>query len=148
MIRLVSLLTLSLVSFPTLNAQDKTPQPTSADLSRDETPATAITRMFEYQEYDVRSAAEAMPEEKWDFRPSSGMFKSEKPEFGPAEVRTFREQVKHVAWSLPAQTKLQWRPRLKVCSFDPRSRTLIYKNRGSARNTHAGEPLSRCERER
>jgi len=53
--------------------------------------------MFEHQEYDVRSAAEAMPEEKWDFRPSSGMFKSEKTEFGPSEVRTFREQVKHVA---------------------------------------------------
>jgi len=81
------------------NAQDQTAQhqPTSAELSRSETPATAIIRMFEYQEYDVRSAAEAMPEDKWDFRPSPGVFKNEKPEFGPAEVRTFREQVKHVA---------------------------------------------------
>jgi hypothetical protein len=25
------------------------------------------------------------------------MFKNEKPEFGPSEVRTFAEQVKHVA---------------------------------------------------
>lgn len=80
------------------NAQDQSPhQPTSAELSKNETPAKAIMRTFEFQEYDVRSAAEAMPEDKWDFRPAPGMFKSEKPEFGPAEVRTFREQVKHVA---------------------------------------------------
>ena len=75
-------------------------QPTSAELSRDETPAKAIMRTFEFQEYDVRSAAEAMPEDKWDFRPvRTGQFKNEKPEFGPAEVRTFAEQVKHVACS-------------------------------------------------
>jgi len=54
-------------------------------------------RTFEFQEYDVRSAAEAMPEDKWEYRPAPGMFKSEKPQFGSAEVRTFREQVKHVA---------------------------------------------------
>ncbi|HET9308343.1 MAG TPA: DinB family protein [Candidatus Sulfotelmatobacter sp.] len=75
-------------------------EPTSADLSRDETPAKAIMRTLEFQEYDVRSAAEAMPEDKWDFRPvPTGQFKNEKPEFGPAEVRTFAEQVKHVACS-------------------------------------------------
>lgn len=75
-------------------------QPTSAELSRDETPGKAIMRTFEFQEYDVRSAAEAMPEDKWDFRPvPPGLFKNEKPEFGPAEVRTFAEQVKHVACS-------------------------------------------------
>jgi hypothetical protein len=74
-------------------------QSTAAELSRDETPGKAIMRTFEFQEYDVRSAAEVMPEDKWDFRPAPGMFKNEKPEFGPAEVRTFREQVKHVACS-------------------------------------------------
>lgn len=74
-------------------------QPTAAELSRDETPGKAIMRTFEFQEYDVRSAAEVMPEDKWDFRPAAGMFKNEKPEFGPAEVRSFREQVKHVACS-------------------------------------------------
>lgn len=75
-------------------------RPTSDELSRDETPAKAIMRTFEFQEYDVRSAAEAMPEDKWDFRPvQTGQFKNEKPEFGPAEVRTFAEQVKHVACS-------------------------------------------------
>ena len=80
-------------------AQDQsTPhRPTSAELSHDETPGKSFLRTFEFQEYDVRSAAEAMPEDKWDFRPAAGMFKNEKPEFGPAEVRTFREQVKHVA---------------------------------------------------
>ena len=75
-------------------------RPTSDELSRDETPAKAIMRTFEFQEYDVRSAAEAMPEDKWDYRPvQTGMFKNEKPQFGPAEVRTFAEQVKHVACS-------------------------------------------------
>jgi hypothetical protein len=74
-------------------------QPTSAELSREETPAKAVMRTFEFQEYDVRSAAEAMPEDKWDYRPAAGVFKREKPEFGPAEVRTFAEQVKHVACS-------------------------------------------------
>jgi hypothetical protein len=85
-----------------LAAQQTDPQhlPTSAELSRDETPANAIMRTFEFQEYDVRSAAEAMPEDKWDFRPvQAGQFKNEKPQFGPAEVRTFAEQVKHVACS-------------------------------------------------
>jgi hypothetical protein len=72
-------------------------QITAAELSRSETPAKAIMRTFSFQEYDVRSAAEAMPEDKWDFRPITGAFKNEKPEYGPAEVRTFREQVKHVA---------------------------------------------------
>jgi hypothetical protein len=81
------------------NAQEQPPQhqPTSAELSHDETLAKAIMPTFEFQEYEVRSAAEAMPEDKWDFRPASGMFKNEKPEYGPAEMRTFREQVKHVA---------------------------------------------------
>ena len=102
MTRFVSTLILGCAILGALaNAQEQPPQhrPTAAELSRDETPAKAIMRTFEFQEYDVRSAAEAMPEDKWDFRPSPGMFKSEKPEFGPAEVRTFREQVKHVACS-------------------------------------------------
>lgn len=71
-------------------------QPTAAELSRTETPAKAIMRTFGFQEYDVRSAAEALPEDKWDLRPITGAFKNEKPEYGPAEMRTFREQVKHV----------------------------------------------------
>jgi hypothetical protein len=57
----------------------------------------AAVRGIEYQEYEVRSVAEAMPEEKYSYRPAEGKFKNEKPEVGPAEVRTFAEQVKHVA---------------------------------------------------
>jgi len=74
-------------------------QPTAAELSKNETPGKAFTRFFGYQEYQFRSAAEAMPEEKWNYRPAPGLFKDEKPQFGPAEERTFAEQVKHVACS-------------------------------------------------
>ena len=75
------------------------PQPTAAEMSKKETVASALLRGLEYQEYEVRSAAEAMPEEKYGYRPAEGKFKNEKPEYGPAEVRTFAEQVKHVACS-------------------------------------------------
>jgi len=77
-------------------AQDKK-EPTAAELSKNETPGKAVMRMFENQEYELRSAVEAMPATKWDYRPAAGMFKNERPEFGPSEVRTFAEQVKHVA---------------------------------------------------
>ena len=77
-------------------AQDQK-QPTSAELSKTETPGKALLRIFGYEEYEFRSAAEAMPEEKWSYRPAPGLFKNEKPEFGPSDVRTFAEQVKHVA---------------------------------------------------
>jgi uncharacterized damage-inducible protein DinB len=72
-------------------------QATASKLSKNETPGRAIIRTFDNQEYEFRSAAEAMPEDKWNYRPARGMFENEKPEFGPAEVRTFAEQVKHVA---------------------------------------------------
>lgn len=74
-------------------------QPTVAELSRSETPGKALLRTFGDEEYEFRAAAEAMPEEKWGYRPAPGLFKNEKPEFGPAELRTFAEQVKHVACS-------------------------------------------------
>jgi hypothetical protein len=72
-------------------------QPTAAEMSKKETVASAFLRGLEYQEYEVRSAAGAMPEEKYGYRPAEGKFKNEKPQFGPPEVRTFAEQVKHVA---------------------------------------------------
>jgi hypothetical protein len=81
-----------------LTAQEQK-QPTAAELSKNETPGKAFTRFFGYQEYQFRSAAEAMPEENWNYRPAAGLFKNEKPQFGPAEERTFAEQVKHVACS-------------------------------------------------
>jgi hypothetical protein len=82
-------------------AQQKAPppEPTAAELSKKETVSSAFLRGFQFQEYQVRAAAEAMPEEKYGYRPAEGQFKSEKPEFGPGEVRTFAQQVKHVACS-------------------------------------------------
>jgi uncharacterized damage-inducible protein DinB len=74
-------------------------EPSAAEMSKKETVASAFLRGLQFQEYEVRSAAEAMPEEKYGYRPAEGKFKNEKPEFGPAEVRTFAEQVKHVACS-------------------------------------------------
>ena len=74
-------------------------QPTATEMSMRETVASAFLRGLQYQEYEVRSAAEAMPEEKYGYRPAEGKFKNEKPEFGPAQVRTFAQQVKHVACS-------------------------------------------------
>jgi len=92
---------------PRANAQEKksaeapkqpvTSEPTAADLSKKETVSSAFLRNFQFMEYGVRSAAEAMPEEKYGYRPAEGKFKDEKPEFGPAEVRTFAQQVNHVA---------------------------------------------------
>jgi hypothetical protein len=86
---------------PLQDKQAATPQhqPTAAEISKKETVASAFLRGFQYQEYEVRSAAEAMPEEKYGYRPAEGRFKNAKPEFGPSEVRTFAEQVKHVACS-------------------------------------------------
>jgi len=72
-------------------------QPTAAELAKKETVAPAFTRGFGYQEYQVRSAAEAMPEDKYVFRPVENNFKNETPGFGPAQLRTFGEQVKQVA---------------------------------------------------
>jgi uncharacterized damage-inducible protein DinB len=76
-------------------AAQESKQPTAAEISKKETVSSALLRTFEYQEYEVRSLAEAMPEEKWSYRPAEGLFKRENPPFG--ELRTFAEQVKHVA---------------------------------------------------
>ena len=75
----------------------QTQQPTAIELSKKETVATAFLRSMAFQEYQVRSAAEAMPEQLYTYRTAEWKFKNEKPEFGPAEMRTFGEQVKHVA---------------------------------------------------
>ncbi len=72
-------------------------KPTAAEMSKKETVASALLRTVSLQEYEVRSAAEAMPENLYAYRPAEGKFKSEKPAFGPSEMRTFAEQVKHVA---------------------------------------------------
>ncbi len=72
-------------------------QPTAAELSHNETVGTALMRTFGNQEYEFRSAAEAMPADKYEFRPAvQGKFTEPAP-FGPTELRTFAEQIKHVA---------------------------------------------------
>lgn len=97
--RKASLLGVWLLAFGLpLGTQEQKP-PTAAELSKNETPGKAFTRRFGDQEYEFRSAAEAMPEEKWSYRPPAGLFKNEEPQLGPAELRTFAEQVKHVACS-------------------------------------------------
>src|SRR2546423_171042 len=50
--------------------------------------AEVLDRNLSNLERDFTSAADAMPEGKWDFAPTNGEFKG---------VRTFREQVRHVA---------------------------------------------------
>jgi hypothetical protein len=74
------------------------PQASAADLSKKETVASAMLRSIDSEEYEVRSAAEAMPEESYGYRPvPEGKSNSEKPGFDPTDVRTFAEQVKHLA---------------------------------------------------
>lgn len=99
-----SLLALCLVPAQAVEAQsaqqaEPPRQPTAAEMSKQETVASAFLRGLQYREYEVRSAAEAMPEEKYGYRPAEGKFKNEKPEFGPTQMRTFAQQVKHVACS-------------------------------------------------
>ena len=74
-------------------------EPTAAELSKNENVGTALMRTFGSQEYEFRSAAEAMSEDNYSFRPASQIKFTEAAPFGPTELRTFAEQVKHVACS-------------------------------------------------
>ena len=56
----------------------------------------SIDYMWKTVEGDFTSLAEAMPEEKWSFKPTQGAF---------TDVRTFGEQVKHVACANEAWAK-------------------------------------------
>ena len=97
----LSLSVLFLVSPHLYRSQQNPPPqqaPTAAEISKKETVASALLRQFESQEYEVRSAAEAMPAEKYNFRAAEG-FKGAKAPFGPGDVRTFAELVKHIACS-------------------------------------------------
>jgi hypothetical protein len=95
----------SALAAPRLGAQaSQEPQkpahePTATELSHNETVGTALMRTFGSEEYEFRSAAEAMPEDKYNFRPTTqGKFTEPAP-FGPTALRTFAEQIKHVACS-------------------------------------------------
>lgn len=56
----------------------------------------SINSIWKSIEQDFISLAEAMPEDKWSFKPTQGEFK---------DVRTFGEQVKHVACANEAWAK-------------------------------------------
>ena len=87
------------------SAQNAKPQaappspPTAAQLSAKETVASALLRQLDEEEYEVRSAAEFMPSAKYSYRPVQGNFGGVNPGYGPTEMRTFAEQIKHVACS-------------------------------------------------
>ena len=56
----------------------------------------SLNLIWKSLEQDFASLAEAMPEDKWSFRPTQGAF---------TKVRTFGEQVKHVACANEAWAK-------------------------------------------
>ena len=60
------------------------------------TVADSINYMWKMIESDFTSLAKTMPEQKWNFKPTQGAF---------ADVRTFGEQVKHVACANEAWAK-------------------------------------------
>ena len=66
------------------------------DESRPKTIADSVSFIWRDIERDFVALAEAMPEEKWNYKPTQGEFKG---------VRTFGEQVKHVACANPAWAK-------------------------------------------
>jgi hypothetical protein len=76
-------------------AQQK--QPTAAELSAKETVAAAFLRTLGDEEYELRSAAEFVPADKYSYRPTHGDYGGVNPGYGPMELRTFAEQIKHVA---------------------------------------------------
>src|ERR1700682_6483681 len=61
------------------------------------TVASVLLRNFGFEKYQFRSAAEAMPAEKYNYRPAQGDYGGVFPGCGPKELRTFGEEVKHVA---------------------------------------------------
>jgi len=76
-------------------AQQK--QPTAAELSAKETVAAALLRTLADEEYELRSAAEFVPADKYSYRPAHGDYGGVYPGYGPKDLRTFAEQIKHVA---------------------------------------------------
>src|ERR1700751_6223525 len=72
------------------------PAPARKQPSPAKTTPDPINYMWKMVERDFTSLAEAMPEDKWNFKPTQGAF---------TDVRTFGEQVKHVACANEAWAK-------------------------------------------
>jgi hypothetical protein len=66
---------------PATLAAQKAPSPAK-------TVPDSVNEVWSYMEQSFVALADAMPEEKWSFKPTQGDFK---------DARTFAEQVKHVA---------------------------------------------------
>lgn len=79
---------LLLMSTAAFTQQDSRPQP--------KTIPDSINYIMKDIERDFTDLAEAMPEDKWSFKPTQGEFKG---------ARTFAEQVKHVACANEAWAK-------------------------------------------
>jgi uncharacterized damage-inducible protein DinB len=86
--RLHTLITILLVCSAAAHTQQSPPEP--------KTIPDSINFIWKDIEHDFTALADAMPEDKWSFRPTQGEFKN---------VRTFAEQVKHVACSNEAWAK-------------------------------------------
>src|SRR5215475_3042561 len=91
---LVSMALFSTVAF----AQDQKPQPVPAP----PTLASAVDREISYAEKEIVEAAEAMPENKFDFSPESLNI----PGSNYKGVRSFAAQVRHIG----ASNYLIWSP--------------------------------------
>ena len=78
-LRVLISIVLLLVALQAIAQQQPSPAKTIPD---------SINYMWKMVESDFTALAEAMPEEKWSFKPTQGAF---------TDVRTFGEQVKHVA---------------------------------------------------
>jgi len=85
--RVLITIVLLLSVLPTIAQQRPSPAKTIPD---------SINYMWKTVETDFTALAEAMPEEKWSFKPTLGAF---------TDVRTFAEQVKHVACANEAWAK-------------------------------------------
>lgn len=87
--RALQLLVVSFMLWPAETfAQQRPPEP--------KTISDSINMIWKSIEQDFTSLADAMPEDKWNFKPTQGEFKG---------VRTFAEQVKHVACANEAWAK-------------------------------------------
>jgi uncharacterized damage-inducible protein DinB len=83
----------TLLISPALSSAQSMPSPakTPVRLAESKTsPAQIYAKLFSSQEEEVVSAAEVMPEDKYNFAPKDGTFEG---------VRTFAQQVTHIAAS-------------------------------------------------
>jgi hypothetical protein len=73
-----------------LVAQPSPPAPAADGSGAQVAPAQVYGKILSNMEAEILGAAEAMPAEKYNFAPTNGNFQG---------VRTFGEQVKHIASS-------------------------------------------------